>query len=116
MEDAQEQQKSNKPWLEQYKFQPGQSGNPGGRRKGSRNLTARLREIVEREAKDGKDYGDLVMEALVKAAKKGDVKAIAIMLDRIDGKLGSVETDDSEQARRINIPESDARSEQVDPG
>lgn len=67
-------------------FRPGQSGNPNGRPKG-RSLTARLRTIIGRETKDGKDYGDLVMEVLVKAALKGDMKAMGYILDRVDGKL-----------------------------
>ena len=70
----------------EHRFQPGRSGNPSGRPKGQ-SLTARLRRIIDREAKDGKDYGDLVMEVLVKAALKGDMKAMGYILDRVDGKL-----------------------------
>lgn len=70
----------------EHRFRPGQSGNPSGRPKG-RSLAARLRTIIDRETKDGKDYGDLIMEVLVKAALKGDMKAMGYILDRVDGKL-----------------------------
>ncbi len=41
MEESQEQ--SNKPWL----FKKGNSGNPGGRPKGSKSLKTRAREYLE---------------------------------------------------------------------
>lgn len=40
--DSQEQKK-NRPWL----FQKGQSGNPGGRPKGSKSLKTYVREMLE---------------------------------------------------------------------
>ncbi len=68
-------------------FMPGQSGNPRGGPRGPRTLTTRLRKIIDQETKDGKDYGDLVMQVLVKAALKGDMKAMSLLLDRVDGKV-----------------------------
>lgn len=50
-------------------------------------MTERLREIMAREAKDGKDYGDLLMNVLVKEAMTGNMKAIGYILDRHDGKV-----------------------------
>ena len=50
-------------------------------------MTSRLREIVEREIKEGRDYGDLIMEVLVKSAAKGNIKAISMLMDRVDGKV-----------------------------
>ena len=41
MEDTQEQTNS-RPWL----FQPGQSGNPGGRKKGSKSLKTYAQEML----------------------------------------------------------------------
>ena len=66
----------------------GQSGNPGGRPKGS-SLTAQLRVLLDKEV-TGKDgtvnaFADLVVEGLVKNAEKGDVKAIADIFNRVDG-------------------------------
>ena len=74
------------------RFKPGQSGNPGGRPKG-RSLTARLRELLEKGEINGKpipggrQVADLVVEAMVKGAIKGNSKLIVEVLDRNDGKV-----------------------------
>lgn len=40
--DSEEQKNNSKPWL----FQPGQSGNPGGRPKGSKSLKTYVQEYL----------------------------------------------------------------------
>lgn len=73
-------------------WKPGESGNPGGRPKG-RSLTARLRELLDRgeingkPIKDGQQVADLVAKALIKAAVRGNVKALQYIFDRVDGKI-----------------------------
>ena len=42
MDESQEQSGNNKPWL----FQPGKSGNPGGRPKGSKSLKTYVQEML----------------------------------------------------------------------
>lgn len=42
MEETQEQTNNSRPWL----FQPGQSGNPGGRPKGSKSLKTYAQEML----------------------------------------------------------------------
>ncbi len=42
MENDSEEQKTYRPWL----FQPGQSGNPGGRPKGSKSLKTYAKEML----------------------------------------------------------------------
>ncbi len=56
-------------------FRPGQSGNLKGRPKGSRDRRAQLRELIESEA------AELVAVA-VRAAKEGDLTAVALLLSR----------------------------------
>lgn len=57
-------------------FRPGQSGNPAGKPKGARNpVLVALDAIGSAAAKD-------VLAAAVKAAKSGDMRAAAILLDR----------------------------------
>src|SRR4051794_25670331 len=69
------------------RFKPGQSGNPGGRPKGT-SLTARLRfRLAQVEPGSGQSYADLLVEALVGEALKGDVQAARTILERVDGKL-----------------------------
>lgn len=85
-EEQAENSRNRAKHLAPHQFTPGQCGNPGGRPKG-RSLTARLRDIVERSNGTTKDIGDAVMEVLVKSALKGDMKAMALLLDRVDGKV-----------------------------
>lgn len=57
------------------KFRQGQSGNLKGRPKGSRDRRAQLRELIDAEA------AELVAVA-VRAAKGGDLGALALLLNR----------------------------------
>lgn len=48
MENTQEQHSKQKyDWLKGYMFKKGQSGNPGGRKKGSKSLKTFVREYLE---------------------------------------------------------------------
>ena len=73
-------------------FPPGVSGNPNGRPKG-RSITARLRELLEatelggKPLKGGKQVADLVAEALLKNAIKGDVRHLQELINRVEGKV-----------------------------
>ena len=82
MTDPEQQSKSrqNPPPVE-HQWKPGQSGNPGGRKKGT-GITDRLRKLVEKD--DGKVANALV-EAAIKAAKKGDFRFWQAIVDRVDG-------------------------------
>src|SRR5206468_9547493 len=69
----------------QYRWKPGQSGNPSG--KGQReSLTAMLRRVLEREH-NGKPIGELLVERLVKEALTGKLPHIKEVLDRVEGKV-----------------------------
>lgn len=67
---------------EATQFQPGQSGNPGGRPKGSGKTTAALYRILEDDAQ-----ADLLAKALLRLAKKGNAAAIKQVMDRVDGPI-----------------------------
>lgn len=54
LENTQEQNKKQYNWLNGYKFVKGQSGNPGGRPKGSKSLKTFAREYLERLPDDEK--------------------------------------------------------------
>ena len=64
-------------------WKPGESGNPGGRPKGT-SITARLREIVE---KDDGEAAKAIAEAAMKAAKGGDFRFFKELCDRLDGPI-----------------------------
>lgn len=66
------------PWVK------GQSGNPAGRK--GKSLTDELRTLLSKKGPDGKRHRDEIAAALVREAKAGNVKAIAYIYDRLDGK------------------------------
>jgi Family of unknown function (DUF5681) len=78
------------------RFRPGQSGNPGGRKKGSRNLKSVLEEVMREEielTENGKKRSVSLLEALIKRAVqeglRGDLRAIKDLLDRYERHVGS---------------------------
>lgn len=85
---------ANEKNIEPHKFQPGESGNPAGRPKGSRNLSTILKEMLEEEITvdlgDGKKakkaFKEVIIRKLIKKAADGSEKAIATIFDRVDGK------------------------------
>jgi hypothetical protein len=69
-------------------FKPGVSGNPAGKRPGTRSFTTKVREALEKIA-DGKDY--TYEEAFIKAIlKKGivdqDTGIMRTIWEQLDGK------------------------------
>jgi hypothetical protein len=90
--------KQNAPHL----FQPGQSGNPNGRPKGSRSFTTKVKEALEKIA-DGKEY--TYEEAFIKAILK---KAI---VDQDTGMMRTVwEQLDGKPLQRSEITGKDGKS------
>ena len=73
--------------LEKFKFPPGQSGNPGGRPKNIFN-EAYLRILNKTVANDpqGLRVIDAIAERVATQAMKGDLKAVAEITDRIQGR------------------------------
>ncbi len=68
-------------------WKPGQSGNPKGKPKGSRHFSTLIREAITKVATDTGTSDDvLIVQALVAKAKDGDLKAVDMVLDRVDGK------------------------------
>jgi hypothetical protein len=70
-----------KPWPK------GVSGNPGGRPK-KKLITDELERLLEQEAPEanGKSWATVIAEALLNQARRGDVRAIAELANRIEGK------------------------------
>jgi hypothetical protein len=57
------------------KFKPGESGNPQGRKPGSKNKATGLRDGIARDLPE-------IISALTEQAKAGDVSAAKLLLDR----------------------------------
>lgn len=58
------------------RFQKGVSGNPIGRKPGSKNKSSELREQLKAHAED-------ILKKLVAMAKKGDPTAMRLVMDRV---------------------------------
>ena len=76
-------------------WQPGQSGNPAGRKKGSKNLKTRIKRFLEMKAAGNNsdpdtgeqldNYDQIIYTQMMKAIE-GDNKAFNDLLDRDAGK------------------------------
>lgn len=73
------------------RFQPGQSGNPRGRSKGTRNLSSDLKdELGERiRIREGDQEKSIskqraLVKALVAKALKGDTRAASVLIAMVD--------------------------------
>ena len=92
----------------QTQFKPGQSGNPGGRRKGSLNLRTVLSAVMESEielVENGRRRKVPLVEALLKRqaqeALRGQIRALDSLLDRYERYSGQADERDEE------LPEED---------
>jgi hypothetical protein len=90
----------------EHRFQPGESGNPKGRPKGSKNTSTLLRKILDRkiEVRTGATVRKVsVREAILirfaESALKGDTKSAHFLLQRYD----VAETAQSEVQDILNI-------------
>jgi hypothetical protein len=75
----------------EHEFKPGQSGNPNGRPKGTKNNATMLREILDRkvEVRIGGilrkvTLREAILMRFAEAALKGDTKAAGFLLQRYD--------------------------------
>jgi L-rhamnose isomerase len=68
-------------------WKPGQSGNAGGRPK-KRSISEELERMLDEEAPNsgGKPWAAVIAEALLRKARRGDVRAISELANRIEGK------------------------------
>lgn len=87
----------------EYQFKPGQSGNPGGRRKGSTSLKTIVKSVMETEiemTENGRPGPVPIIEAIIKVlqhkALRGDIRAIEKALELYERHLGGVEEPDEE--------------------
>ncbi len=70
-------------------FQKGQSGNPKGRPKKGMSWSDVLKEMADEEIEGDanvKTKMQIIASRLWKKANEGDLKAIEMLMDRIDGK------------------------------
>jgi phage head maturation protease len=84
-------------------FQKGISGNPAGRPKANGTLKNRIEKalgIGEMEP----DHLEAIIQELIELAKNGDIRAISLLFDRLDGKaIQQVLTAEIERDEIIDI-------------
>lgn len=76
-------------FLEKYqvRFEPGKSGNPGGRPKSRAITTAARNKMDEIDPKTGKTFAEGIVDAQVKKALSGDTWAARLLQEWTEGKL-----------------------------
>jgi len=92
--------------LEKGKWRPGQSGNPRGRPPNASCLTALLtQELANTCSADqkGRTWKELIVEAMMRLAIKGNSTAINTVFERIEGKVKD-EVDHSGTVKVVEIP------------
>lgn len=90
-------------------FTKGQSGNPAGRPPKNQELTNLLRVALSHKGEDGIPLRKAMTEKLAQMAAGGDLDAIKVVLERIDGKVP--ETRVVEGGLDINLSWDDGSSE-----
>ena len=81
-------------------WKKGQSGNPKGKKKGTKNISTYLKELLENriETKDGyKETGAVIAYRMIQSAIKGDRHMIREILDRTEGRSCEQINDDSDK-------------------
>ena len=74
---------------EETQFKPGKTGNPNGRPKKGNSWKDVLAEAMEKEHTVGgetKSLKRIIGDVLSKKALKGDLKAIEMLMDRLEGR------------------------------
>lgn len=71
--------------LKDHRWRDGQSGNPRGRPRGGCDLWGRVQAKMAETTKDGREIADLVAQAILKEALKGNVRILKELLDRDSG-------------------------------
>ncbi len=95
--------------LQQYKWRQGQSGNPAGRPKGSKNLRTWIHELINDDSLviDGIRSGEIPVKAiivsLISLAAQGNLKAFDILAKYGYGISPNNPMEDNESIHPVNL-------------
>lgn len=94
-------------WLQKHHFKPGESGNPKGRPKGSRNRKKIIEELFNSPDPTGAGYENAFQRAcaaiISKAIETGEHKGILDLKATIDGKPHQTQSVELETTDRSSI-------------
>lgn len=86
-----------------YGFQPGKSGNPDGRPKGSKNKITLMKLALEGELRSGlKHHAQEILDTAIRLAKSGDTSMLKLLIDKMIPTSKALE-DEIPQKEKINI-------------
>lgn len=80
--------------------------NPKGKEKGTKHMTTLLKDALKKVAEGSDDPNDVaIVNTLIASAKAGNISAIEMVFNRIDGKQGTLVGDlgDDERVSEISI-------------
>lgn len=75
-----------KPWLAPYRWQKGQSGNPGGRPR-QKPISDAYKQALQFTDANGVTFAQLIAQAMLEKAMRGDVAATKEVTDRVEGSV-----------------------------
>lgn len=102
-------------------FKEGQSGNPSGRPKGSKNIKTILRELVDLPKKMKDDDGneievsrlEYMCAKLVRMAQEGDLASMDRVFDRLEGKPEQTNKNTNDN-KNLNVDVNEAVKDMTD--
>ena len=96
-------------------FQPGQSGNPGGRPTKT-PLTDELLELLKAVDRRGITLARRIAMVIVKKAEKGDARFVDLLFERVEGPAVQVHTvagDENAPSINLNVADAHERLAQI---
>ena len=95
-----------KDWRDNMAWKKGQSGNPNGRPKKGHTLTDQIEKaLAVRDIKTGYSNitrNEAIVAVLIKEALGGNIKAIDMIMDRVEGK--PIQQTDIDLTGALNVP------------
>lgn len=86
------------------RFKKGQSGNPAGRPKGSKNRTTLIKQAIEGQlVEELSQEAVVVMKKAIEMAKKGDQAMIKLVIERVLPLRRATDDDDRHATPAVNI-------------
>jgi hypothetical protein len=97
------------------RFQPGVSGNPGGRPK-VKSLSKAYKSLLEQPNpadKEHRTYAEYLAEVMIQQGLKGSVPACVEICDRVEGKVRQAITEVDDEFASMSVEELEQELERI---